>query len=89
MGVGFVGNNVYTSSLLELHKSVLDGVFNYGLNRESRDLEVRGIHFKGKGHIGETHVFNADVVVNGTMEIESKVGEGTRVLVKIPKEGQK
>ena len=28
-------------------------------------------------------------MVNGTMEIESKVGEGTRVLVKIPKEGQK
>ena len=28
-------------------------------------------------------------MVNGTMEIESKVGEGTRVLIKIPKEGQK
>ena len=28
-------------------------------------------------------------IVGGTLEIESKVGEGTRVLIKIPKEGQK
>ena len=28
-------------------------------------------------------------MVNGTLEIESTVGVGTKVLIKIPKEGQK
>ena len=41
-------------------------------------------------HVGLRNIRERlNAMVNGTMEIESRVGEGTRVLIKIPKEGQK
>ena len=44
----------------------------------------------GRNHVGLRNIRERlKSMVNGTLEIESAVGKGTSVLVKIPKEGQK
>ena len=46
-----------------------------------------GAHSEDRHHVGIRNIRERlKVMVNGTLEIESAVGEGTRVLIKIPKE---